>query len=83
MSPNIQILDSARVIFPQVILCNKDESEAITSRMLEGAGMPELWEAVRDQNEKIKFLLFKEEPDGLTVQKLFHTLSFIIKGCLQ
>ena len=34
------------------IPCNKDESEAITSRMLEGAGMPELWEAVRDQNEK-------------------------------
>ena len=50
--------------------------------MLEGAGMPELWEAVRDQNEKMKFLLFKEEPDGLTVQKLFHTLSFIIEGCL-
>ena len=49
MSTNIQILDS--VIFP-VISCNKDESEAITSRMLEGAGMPQLWEAVRDQNEK-------------------------------
>ena len=51
--------------------------------MLEGAGMPEVWEAVRDQNERMKSLLYKEEPDGLTVQKLFHTFSFIIKGCLQ
>ena len=73
MSTNIQILDS--VIFP-VISCNKDESEAIISRMLEGAGMPELWEAVRDQNEKMKFLLYIRGAGRINCAKTFSHIEF-------